>query len=52
MKILNGRGIHLVIADDVKICAPPFVLAETVVKLPALAISEAGLITQASKNII
>ena len=50
MKILNGRGILLAIADDVKICAPPSVLAEIVGKLPALAMSEAGLTTQASKN--
>ncbi len=27
MKILNGRGVLLAIADDVKICAPPSVLA-------------------------
>jgi len=30
MKILSGRGILLAIADDVKICAPPSVLAEIV----------------------
>ncbi len=52
MKILNGRGILLAIADDVKICAPPFVLAEIVGKLPALAMSEAGLATHAPKNTI
>jgi hypothetical protein len=50
MKIHNGRGILLAIAKDVKICAPPSVLAEIVGKLPALAMSEAGLTTQASKN--
>jgi len=50
MKIINGRGILLAIADDVKICAPPSVLAEIVDKLPALAMSEAGLTTQATKN--
>ena len=50
MKILNGPGILLAIADDVKICVPPFVLAEIVGKLPALAMFEAGLTTQASKN--
>ena len=49
-KILNGRGILLVIADDVKICTPPSVLAEIVGKLPALAMYEAWLTTQASKN--
>jgi hypothetical protein len=50
MKILNGRGILLAIADVVKICSPPSVLAEIVNKLPALAMSEVGLTTQASKN--
>ncbi len=50
MKILNGRRILLAISDDVKICCPPSVLAEVVDKLPALAMSEAGLKTQASKN--
>ena len=50
MKILNGRGILLDIAYDVKICAPPYVLAEIVGKLPALAMSEAGLTTRTSKN--
>ncbi len=50
MKILNGRGVLLAIADDVKICAPPSVLAEIVGRLPALAMYKAGLTTQASKN--
>ena len=50
MNILNGHGILLAIADDVKICCPPSVLADIVNKLPALAMSEAGLTTQASKN--
>ncbi len=50
MKILNGRGILLAISDDVKICCPPSVLAEVVGELPALAMSEVGLTTQASKN--
>ncbi len=45
MKILNCRGILLAIADDVKTCAPPFVLAKIVDRLPALAMYEAGLIT-------
>ena len=49
-KILNGRGILLAIADDVMICAPPSDLAEIVDRLPALAMSETGLTTQASKN--
>ena len=50
MKVINGRGILLAIADDVKICASPLVLNEIVEKLPALAMSEAGLRTQATKN--
>ena len=51
IKILDGRGIlPAIIADDVKIGSPPSVLAEIVVKLPALAMSEARLTTQASKN--
>jgi hypothetical protein len=45
MKILNGRGILLAIADDVQICAPPSVVAEIVGKLPALVMFEAGLTT-------
>ena len=52
IKILDGRGILLAIANDVKICSPPSTLAEIVGKLPALAMSEAGLTTQASKNIV
>jgi hypothetical protein len=52
MKVLNGRGIILAIADDVKICAPPSVLADIVDRLPALAMSEAGLTTQASKILV
>ncbi len=43
-----GRGIPLAVADDVKICAPPSVLAKIVDMLPALAMS--ALTTQASKN--
>jgi hypothetical protein len=45
MKILDGSGILLIIADDVKICASPEVLAEIVAELPELAMSEAGLTT-------
>ncbi len=52
MQILNGRGILLAIADDVKICAPPSFLADIVGKLPAIAMFEASLTTHASKNII
>ena len=50
MKIFNGRGILLAIADDVKICTPPSVLAQIVDTLPTLAMSEAELTTQATKN--
>ncbi len=50
MKILNGRGVLLAVADDVKISAPPSVLAEIVEMLPALAMFETCLTTQASKN--
>jgi hypothetical protein len=45
MKILNGQGVLLAIADDVQICAPPYVLAEIAEKLSALAMSEARLTT-------
>jgi hypothetical protein len=50
MKIMNGHGVLLAIADGVKICAPPSDFAEIVSKIHALAMSEAGLTTQASKN--
>jgi hypothetical protein len=52
MKVIDGRGILLAIADDVKICAPPEVIAEIVAKLPELAMSEAGLTTHATKNMV
>ena len=50
MKILDGRGVLLAIAIDVKICASSSDLAKIVAKLPALAMSEVGLTTQAIKN--
>ena len=50
MKIINGRGILLAIADDVEICAPPSVLVEIAGKLPTLAMFEAGLTTQHPKT--
>jgi hypothetical protein len=50
MKILNGRGILLAIANDVKICALPSLMADIEGKLPALAMCETGLTTHASKN--
>ena len=50
MKVIDKQGILLAIADDVKICAPPEVLAKIVAKLTELAMSEAGLTTRATKN--
>ena len=50
IKLLAGRGILLAIADDVKIVAPPAVLAEVAAVFPDLAWTEAGLETQAVKN--
>jgi len=48
--ILNGRGILLGLADDYNILGPPDVVNEVVQQLPALAMSEIGLTTQATKN--
>jgi len=50
VKILNGRGILLAIAVDVKICPPPLALSEIVDKLSDLVMFEAGLTTHATKN--
>ncbi len=50
LKIIGDCGTLISIADDVKICGPPHVLAAIISKLPAMAMSEAGLRTQASKN--
>jgi len=50
IQIIGDRGVLFSIADDVKIAGPPLVLAEIVGQLPGLAMSEAGLMTQASKN--
>jgi hypothetical protein len=52
MKVLDGHGVLLSVSDDSKIAAPPEVLAEIVGVLPALAMSEAGLSTEARKNIV
>jgi hypothetical protein len=50
MKIIGDHGVLFAIADDVKLAGPPSVLAKIVVQLHALALLEAGLKTQASKN--
>ncbi len=49
-EIIGERGVLFAIADDVKIVGPPSILAEIVAQLLALAMSEAGLKTQAAKN--
>ena len=50
--ILNGRGILLGLADDCNILGPHEVVNEVVQQLHALAMSEAGLTTHATKNMI
>jgi hypothetical protein len=47
---MSGRGVLFAIADDVKIIAPPAVIAELTEGFPALAWMEAGLTSQAVKN--
>ena len=49
-KILDGRGILMDLADDCNILAHPEVICELVHQLHALAMSEADLTTQATKN--
>jgi len=49
-RIIDGKGVLLGLADDVNIACPPEVLGEIATKLPALAMSECGLKTQATKN--
>jgi hypothetical protein len=44
-KVLDGRGILLGLADDCTILGPPEVVNAVVQRLPALAMSEAGLTT-------
>ena len=48
--ILNERGILPCLADDCNILGSPDVVNEVVQQLPALAMSEAGLTTQTTKN--
>ena len=50
MNIIGDRGTLFALADDVNIVEPLAVHAEIVAQLPALAMSEAWLKTQASKN--
>jgi hypothetical protein len=50
MKVIGDHGVRFAVADDVKIAGPPCVLAKNVAQLPALALSEDCLKTQASKN--
>jgi len=47
---LDGRGVLFAIVDDVKIAAPPHVIAEIVDSFSDMAWNEAGLTTQAVKN--
>jgi hypothetical protein len=47
---LNGRGVLFIIVDDVKIAAPPTVIAEIVDSFAEVAWHEAGLTTQVVKN--
>jgi hypothetical protein len=49
---MDGKGILLGLADDCIILGPPEVVAKVIGKLPKLAMSEAGLKTQAMKNTI
>ena len=53
MKVLDGRGCALLtLSNESKITAPPEFLVEIVGVLIAQAMSEAGLATQARKNIV
>ena len=47
MKKLDGRGVLFGLADDVNIACPLEVLGDIVIQLPALAMSEVKLTTQA-----
>jgi len=49
---LDGRGVLFVVADDVKIGAPPNVIGEIVDSFADIAWHEAGLTTQVVKNMI
>jgi hypothetical protein len=47
---LNGRGVLFAIVDNVKVAAPPTVIAEIVDSFAEVAWQEAGPITQVIKN--
>ena len=47
---LNGRGVLFAIVDDVKIAAPPTIIAEIVDSFAEVAWHEAGLSTQVVRN--
>jgi len=47
---LDGRGVLFAIVDDVKIAAPPNVIAEIADAFSDVAWNEAGLTTRAIKN--
>ena len=47
---LNGRGVLFAFVDDVKIAAPPTIIAEIVDSFAEVAWHEAGLVTQVVKN--
>jgi hypothetical protein len=49
-KVMDGKGILLGLADDCNILGPPEVVSKVIGKLSKLAMSEAGLKTQAMKN--
>ena len=50
LRILDGRGVVFVVADDVELLGPPEVIAEMAEGFPALAWEEAGLTTQTVNN--
>jgi putative protein kinase ArgK-like GTPase of G3E family len=47
---MNGRGVIFAIVDDVKIAAPPVVIAKIVDTFADVAWNEAGLKIQVFKN--
>ncbi len=48
--MLDGKGVLLAVADDVKILGPPEVIKEMAESFPTLAWEEAGLTIQTVKN--
>jgi hypothetical protein len=52
MTLLDGREALFAIADEVKICTSYIIIKEVVELFSSLAMKEAGLQTQVSKNII